>query len=159
VHALRERFDLPGMRVLQFAFSDSVSDYQPHRYPRNTVVYTGTHDNDTLNGWLRGPLPRNRERAKAVRRERERALAYAGSSGRAPHWDFIRLALMSIANLAIFPAQDLLGLGSEARMNVPGTPKGNWAWRLRAGSLTPDIADRMASLCHRYERTPRRSDP
>lgn len=154
VHALRERFDLPGMRVLQFAFSDSVSDYQPHRYPRNTVVYTGTHDNDTLNGWLRGPLPKNRERARAVRAERARALAYAGSSGREPHWDFIRLALMSTANLAIFPAQDLLGLGSGARMNVPGTPRGNWSWRARAGSFTADIADRMASLCRRYERTP-----
>lgn len=157
VHALRERFDLPGMRVLEFAFSDAVSEYQPHRYPRDTVVYTGTHDNDTLIGWLRGPVPRSAERARAVRAERKRALDYAGSDGREPHWDLIRLALMSVAGLAIFPVQDLLGLGSEARMNVPGTPSGNWAWRLHSRSLTPELADRMASLCRRYERVPHRS--
>lgn len=154
VHALRDEFALPGMRVLQFAFSDDGSEYLPHRYPRNTVVYTGTHDNDTLVGWLTSRLPSDKKRAHSLRTERARALEYIEANAREAHWAFIRLALGSVANLAIIPAQDLLGLGSEARMNVPGSARGNWSWRLSPNRLTPAIADRLAALSRRYERAP-----
>jgi 4-alpha-glucanotransferase len=158
VHALREQFGLPGMRVLEFGFSGDFRDYQPHRYPRNTVVYTGTHDNDTIAGWLSSHAKAadagERERLLA---ERQRALSYAGSDGVDAHWDFIRLALSSVANTALFPLQDVLGLGSEARMNVPGTPSGNWTYRFREDQLTPAIAERLRALSEAYERVPSRS--
>ncbi len=153
VHALRNAFDLPGMRVLQFAFDDPAgSDYLPHRYHPNTAVYTGTHDNDTTVGWFRAaePLdPRAREAHRAVRR---RALDYLGSDGREIHWDLVRLSLRSVARTAIFPVQDLLGLGSEARMNTPGTTEGNWRFRLLEGELDERIAARLRALCVSYER-------
>jgi 4-alpha-glucanotransferase len=155
VELLRERFEMPGMRVLEFAFVDQSRDYQPHRFPKQTVVYTGTHDNDTVVGWLT-----SHERARAehdvhvLRDERMRALRYAGSDGTEPNWDMIRVALMSVANTAIFPLQDLLGLGTESRMNVPGTASGNWAFRALDSEINDAIADRMASLCESYERIP-----
>lgn len=146
VHALRERFGLPGMRVLQFAFgSDEANDFRPHRYDRNTVVYTGTHDNDTSVGWF----------SAAPAAERDRTRAYLGSPDGDIHWELIRAALASVANLAIFPLQDALGLGSEARMNTPGTVDGNWGFRVSAALLTPALAARLRSLCGLYERTPR----
>jgi 4-alpha-glucanotransferase len=146
VHALRDRFELPGMRVLQFAFgSDDHNDYQPHRYVRNTVVYTGTHDNDTTAGWFE----------KAPESERTRVMRYLGCDGRNIHWDMIRTALSSVANLAIFPLQDALGLGSGARMNTPATVTDNWSWRVRADQLTPELAESLRALSGLYERTPR----
>jgi 4-alpha-glucanotransferase len=155
VERLRDQFELPGMRVIEFAFVDESRHYQPHRFTPNTVVYTGTHDNDTLMGWLtsaeRAGDPGGMHRLRA---ERERALAYAGSDGREAHWDMIRTCLMSVANTAIFPAQDLLGLGTEARMNVPGTPAGNWEWRLAPDLSSSSAAGRMARLCETYERIP-----
>jgi 4-alpha-glucanotransferase len=156
VAALRDRFAMPGMRVLEFAFGDPNSrDYQPHRFPKQTVVYTGTHDNDTVVGWLSGHQRARAEHdQRALREERERALAYAGSDGREVHWDMIRLALTSVANTAIFPLQDLLGLGTEARMNVPGTASGNWEYRALSQELDLAIADRLGSLCETYERIP-----
>jgi len=156
VGALRDRFEMPGMRVLEFAFADPNSrEYQPHRFPKRTVVYTGTHDNDTVVGWLRGyENARNEHEQRALRAERERALAYAGSDGREAHWDMIRVALMSTADTAIFPLQDLLGQGTEARMNVPGTSSGNWQYRTLPSEIDPAVADRMASLCETYERIP-----
>ena len=155
VAALRDRFELPGMRVLEFAFVDTSRDYQPHRFPPRTVVYTGTHDNDTIVGWLTShERSRVEQNARALREERQRALAYAGSDGREVHWDMIRVALMSVANTAIFPLQDLLGLGTEARMNVPGTPAGNWEFRTLNGEFDLTVVERMASLCESYERIP-----
>jgi 4-alpha-glucanotransferase len=155
VHALRKDFHLPGMRVLEFAFGEGFREYQPHRFPRESVVYTGTHDNDTLVGWLtayeRAVEPAVRARLLS---ERARALSYAGSDGNDAHWAFIRLAQASVANTAIFPVQDLLGLGSEARMNVPGTASGNWTYRYRADQLTPAIAERLLELSETYERVP-----
>jgi 4-alpha-glucanotransferase len=152
---LRDRFELPGMRILGFGFAGDWREYQPHRYPRNAVVYTGTHDNDTVVGWLsaaqRESVP---ERKRALAAESARALAYAASDGREPHWDMIRLALSSVANTAIFPVQDLLGQGNEHRMNVPGTASGNWRYRVPEAALTPAIADRLAELCELYERIP-----
>jgi 4-alpha-glucanotransferase len=152
---LRDRFELPGMRILGFGFAGDWREYQPHRYPKNCVVYTGTHDNDTAVGWLTAHERETvLERKRALAAESERALRYAASDGREPHWDMIRLALSSVANTAIFPIQDLLGQGSEHRMNVPGTATGNWRYRVPAAALTPDIAQRMAELCERYERIP-----
>jgi 4-alpha-glucanotransferase len=153
IHRLRLDWGLPGMRILQFAFDDPAgSDYLPHRFERDTVVYTGTHDNDTLMGWLglrsatRLPVP------KQQRDVRERAMAYLGDHSKDVHWGFIRLALQSVANTAIFPIQDILGLGSSARMNRPATTAGNWAWRMSQGALTDNEAERLRSLCQRYER-------
>jgi 4-alpha-glucanotransferase len=152
---LRDEFDLPGMRVLAFAFGGDWREYQPHRFPNQVVAYTGTHDNDTMNGWLssyaREPEP---HRAAELLAERTRALTYAASDGREPHWDLVRTLVASVANTTIFPLQDLLGLGTEARMNVPGVASGNWTYRARATDLTPALADRLGRLCDTYERIP-----
>lgn len=163
VKALRDRFSLPGMRVLQFAFGDdpSAPDFLPHNYPRNTVVYTGTHDNDTTVGWFNDPGGEGRPRSPAeAERERQTAMDYLASDGREVHWDMIRTALLSVADTAIAPLQDLLGLGSEARMNVPGTTGGdNFRWRFRDADLSPEIAARMARLTRIYGRAPREARP
>jgi 4-alpha-glucanotransferase len=152
VRALCERFSLPGMRVLQFAFAEGAEQYLPHSYAPNCAVYTGTHDNDTAVGWFEGLAA-----TPHGQRERRRVLEYLGSSGRQVNWDLIRVASMSVADLAIFPMQDLLGLGSRARMNVPGTTAGNWSWRLSEAELTASVADRMAALSVLYGRTLRDS--
>lgn len=147
VKALRDRFHLPGMKVLQFAFGKGpeAQEYRPHRYPRRAVVYTGTHDNDTTAGWFaRGRGDAEKERAFARR--------YLPSDGREIHWDMIRAAWMSVADTAIAPMQDLLGLGSEARMNRPGVPEGNWEWRLRPDALTADLARRLREMTETYGR-------
>jgi 4-alpha-glucanotransferase len=152
---LRDHFALPGMRVLEFAFAGDWREYQPHRFPRRAVAYSGTHDNDTLIGWLSSyQREKDRKRAVELDGERRRALAYAGSDGREPHWDLIRTLVASVADTVIFPIQDLLGQGSEARMNVPGVGSGNWTYRVAAEDLTPELADRMFELCDRYERVP-----
>lgn len=155
VEKLRDAFELPGMRVLAFAFADGAQAYLPHRFNQRCVVYTGTHDNDTMLGFLdagdRATSPQEREQ---LRRQRERALAYSGSDGREPHWDLIRSAQASVANTAIFPIQDVLGQGTEARMNVPGTPDGNWGYRLDPGLLSSNVAAKLARLTETYERLP-----
>ena len=154
VEALRDKLGFPGMKVLQFAFGTDpkADDYKPHNYSRNCVVYTGTHDNDTAMGWFEnldtGSTLGNQARA----REKELALKYVGTDGYEFNWDFIRLALMSVADTAIIPLQDILGLGSEARMNIPGTPTGNWGWRFTADRLTPEISDRLAEITGLYGR-------
>jgi len=156
IHQLRTRLGLPGMRILQFAFDDPKgSDYLPHRFVRDTVVYSGTHDNDTIVGWLSQKAPRDKAAAVRHRATRSRALDYVGGATKDVHWEFIRLALGSIADTAIFPMQDILGLGADARMNTPATVAGNWRWRLASGSLREKEAIRMRSLCETYERIPR----
>ena len=155
VEALRDQLGFPGMRVLQFAFSDDpgAQTHRPHRYPPNCVVYTGTHDNDTAVGWFRSqPGRRSTRTPTQVEKEREFALRYLGSDGREIHWDLIRAAWSSVADLAIAPLQDLLGLGSEARMNTPGTTSGNWRWRYVSELLTPAVEDRLAELTALYDR-------
>ncbi len=155
VERLRDDFQLPGMRVLAFAFADGAEAYLPHRFHRRCVVYTGTHDNDTMVGFLdaaeRSTDPS--ERAQLLR-QRERALRYAGSHGHEPHWDLIRSAMASVADTAIFPIQDVLGLNTEARMNVPGTANGNWGYRLKAELLSSGVAAKLAKLTETYERFP-----
>jgi 4-alpha-glucanotransferase len=152
VIGLRERFDLPGMKILQFAFDEaalraSFGDYDrnpflPHNYARQFVVYTGTHDNDTALGWIEHCDPQ----------ERAWALAYLGCDGDDFSWTLIRAAMASVADLAIVPLQDVLGLGSEARMNLPGTVGDNWTWRYTEGTLTDALAARLADMVALYER-------
>ncbi len=158
VFALRDRYRLPGIKVLQFAFgSDPNADsFRPHNYPRRAVVYTGTHDNDTTVGWFR-----DEEAASTTRKpgeadaERAAALRYLGTRGEEIHWDMIRIAFASVARVVVVPVQDVLGLGSPARMNRPGTATGNWTWRMPEGALTPAHAERLAALAATYERASR----
>jgi len=141
VEALRDDFGLPGMRVLQFAFGDDplAEFYLPHRYIQNCVAYTGTHDNDTTLGWYTAPAGTTTQPWEEVEAERAFARRYLGGSNPDIPRGFLRLAWGSVADLAVAPVQDLIGLGSEARMNRPGTLEGNWAWRLGAEDLSPSI--------------------
>jgi 4-alpha-glucanotransferase len=151
VHALRDEFKFPGMRVLQFAFGGDPHDtHLPHEYVRNTVAYTGTHDNDTVVGWFK---QRSREDApEGERRELKLCLKYLGTDGEEINWDFIRAAQMSVAVLSIVQLQDVLGLGADARMNMPAIAEGNWAWRFREGSLTDKLAARLRETTAIYGR-------
>lgn len=146
VEALRDRFEFPGMKILQFAFgSDPGNPFLPFNYPRNCVVYTGTHDNDTTIGWFE----------TLSDYERNNVLSYIGEvSSAGIHWDLIRLALGSIANLAILPLQDVLGLNTDARMNFPSKPEGNWEWRYNSGSLTYEVREQLRTLTKLFGRAP-----
>jgi len=135
---LRKGLGIPGMKVMQFGFGDRGAHmYLPHRFEPDCVVYTGTHDNDTTLGWWN---------SGATAAEKKLATAYLGVDADGVTWAFIRAALSSVANLAVVPVQDVLGLGSEARMNVPSETAGNWSWRLHPGSLTPELAAKLAAL-------------
>jgi len=136
VRELLAALRIPGMKVLQFAFYGADGEYLPHRYKRDCVVYTGTHDNDTARGWYEGLTPE----------ERQRVGDYLGSDGREIEWGLIRAAWTSVADRAIVPIQDVLGLGREARMNDPSRPEGNWHWRLAPDALRPDLAERLRRL-------------
>jgi 4-alpha-glucanotransferase len=145
VHALRERLQIPGMAVLQFGFGDEGAHmYLPHR-AAGKVIYTGTHDNDTTVGWFH---------SGAADHERCNVEAYLGRSHDGIHWAFIRAALNSVADLALVPLQDVLGLGSEARMNTPSLDGGNWSWRLAPGQLTPELTAKLAHLAEITDRLP-----
>jgi 4-alpha-glucanotransferase len=145
VGALRDQFELPGMRVLQFAFGGGFDNpFLPHNYPRNSLVYTGTHDNDTTVGWY-GSL--SKEEQSRVRR-------YAACDGSDISWELIRLAWGSVADTAIAPLQDVLGLAREGRINVPGTASGNWGWRATADMVTHDRLGRLRELTETYDRAP-----
>jgi 4-alpha-glucanotransferase len=159
VVALRRRFGLPGMRVLQFSFGDTDKDLvRPYSYERNTVLYTSTHDNDTFVGWFRGNEDRGSERQADDRRPQRNLLEYLGlpveSDVRDIHWHVLRLCLSSVADTVIFPVQDLLGLGSEARMNRPGRAEGNWRFRLLPGQLAEPTLERLRHLTDVYGRLP-----
>lgn len=147
VEALRDRFELPGMKILHFAFdSDRANAFLPFNFVnRNCVVYTGTHDNNTTVGWFEARSPE----------DQQRVVDYLGCiCPEGIHWGLIRLALSSVANSAIFPLQDLLGLGTEARMNLPGKAEGNWEWRYNFEALTPELRDRLRYLTYLYGRAP-----
>lgn len=150
VIALRKQFNFPGMAILQFAFGNGPSsDYLPHNFHRNVVAYTGTHDNNTTHGWWHSDAldPEARHFARD----------YLGLSDNAPpdlHWRCIRFLMASVANRVIFPLQDVLGLGEEARMNNPGNGGDNWSWRYQRGALTDDVADRLTTLTRVYGRSP-----
>jgi 4-alpha-glucanotransferase len=151
VHALRDDFQFPGMRVLQFAFGGDPHDtHLPHEYTRLSVAYTGTHDNDTVAGWF---AARSKpDASEGERRERENCLKYLGVEGHEIHWDFIRAVQMSVAVLSIIQLQDVLGLGAEARMNIPASTEGNWGWRFQAGALTEELAKRLKEATEIYGR-------
>jgi|GEM_PF-10051 len=154
VVALRDGFGFPGMRILQFGFGGDAKNIDlPHNYVANVVAYTGTHDNDTTVGWFQSVAGEGSTRtAKQIERERKFCLDYLNSDGEEIHWDFIRAVLASVANTAIVPLQDLLGLGTEARMNLPNSTEGNWSWRCRAGALTDSTASRLRQLTTLYGR-------
>ena len=144
VEALRDKFEFPGMKVLHFAFgSDAGNPFLPFNMPRNCLVYTGTHDNNTTVGWFN----------ELSDWERERIELYLGHiSPDGIHWDLIRLALSSVADWAIVPLQDCLGLDATARMNFPSTAQGNWGWRYRSDSLSDWLSDRLKQLTELYGR-------
>ena len=143
VEQLRDRHDLPGMKVLQFAFGDDFRNpYLPHNHKQSSVVYTGTHDNDTTRGWYRG----------AQEKEKDHVRRYLARDGSDVSWDLIRVAWMSVADLAIAPLQDVLDLGSEARMNFPGRASGNWTWRCEHHQINTWTFDRLAELTWLYGR-------
>ncbi len=157
VEALRKRFEFPGMGVLQFAFGPDIehAGFLPHEYYPNMVAYTGTHDNDTFIGWWRGNGQSTTLTRKTIKQERDFARKYMATSGREINWVGIRVIMASVADTAIFPLQDVLGLGSEARMNTPGTSGDhNWRWRFKANALTPAIAERFRQLTELYGRLP-----
>jgi 4-alpha-glucanotransferase len=146
VHALRDRHKIPGMAVLQFGFGDAGAHiYLPHRLPANRVVYTGTHDNDTTLGWWN---------SSATAEEKTAAEAYLGCSKDGVNWSMIRAALTSQASFALFPLQDALGLGSEARLNTPSTVGGNYLWRYPPDALTTKICEKLARLAEVSDRIP-----
>jgi 4-alpha-glucanotransferase len=145
VHALRDRLGIPGLAVLQFGFGDAGAHmYLPHR-AAGKVIYTGTHDNDTTVGWFN---------SGATEHERRNAETYLGRCEDGIHWAFVRGAQSSAADLALIPLQDVLGLGSEARMNTPSLHGGNWKWRLAPGQFTAEVAARLAQLAEMTDRFP-----
>jgi 4-alpha-glucanotransferase len=143
VEALRDRHGIPGMKVLQFEVGER--DFDPGDIGRNTVCYTGTHDNDTTRGWFAGSPADNRSQ-KEIERTRKAVLDITGGSPETIHNDLIRLAFSTKSRLAIAPMQDYLGLDSAARLNRPGVPMGNWRWRLRQQELTPALIDSIAAM-------------
>ena len=143
VEKLRDRFGFPGMKVLQFAFNaGGESAYLPYLHIENCLCYTGTHDNDTTVGWY-WSLPE---------KVRDKVRRYVNSDGSSIHWDFMRLAMGSVARYAIFPMQDLFGYGSDCRMNTPGKAAGNWTWRYQSDKLTPDLAKLIRQFAAIYGR-------
>ena len=145
VIALRDQFNFPGMKILQFAFGYDADDpYLPHNFTQNCIVYTGTHDNDTTLGWFNS-------RGEA---ERQAVQRYLGRDGSDIGWDMLRLAFASVADVAMAPLQDVLRLGGQARQNTPGRGSGNWCWRVRAEALTPGLARGLRELTATYGRLP-----
>lgn len=152
VTEVRCQFDLPGMVILQFAWSPAALDpmvadpnnhFLPHRHELNSVVYTGTHDNDTTIGWWRNTSTEEERRAMQI---------YLSVDGNLPNWDLIRSGMRSVAKTFVMPAQDLLDLDSDARMNLPGRATGNWTWRLQEGQLSHELTQRLRELMLIYER-------
>jgi len=161
VHALRDRLEFPGMRVLQFAFGDdpNADFHKPSSYIKNCVAYSGTHDNPPLLGWLKGPTQQTTQDHEEVMLERKKALQYLGLKGKKSlpiHWEFIRLLMTSKANTVIIPMQDLLGLGSEARMNQPAKARGNWKWRLPSRRINQRLIEKLSNITLYSKRKSRR---
>ena len=145
VEQLRDQFDFPGMKILQFAFGgERNSNFLPHNFNHNCVVYTGTHDNETTVGWYQN----------STSDEKDHVRRYVARDGTDIAWDLIRLAYASVADSAVVPLQDLMSLGNEARMNFPGKSGGWWRWRYTPEMLTDDIADRLRDLTYLFSRVP-----
>ncbi len=147
VREIMNKYAIPGMKVLLFAFFDNMhkGPYIPHNHIKECIVYTGTHDNNTVRGWFED---------EASESDRARIFDYVGKpiSGEEISWEFNRLAMASVANIIIIPLQDILSLGSEARMNRPATSNGNWEWRFRKEEITPDIKEKLMHMTYIYGR-------
>ena len=155
VEALRKQFGFPGMSLLQFAFGNDPQGptFRPHNYERDLVAYTGGHDNDTTVGWWTSSgVGESTRTEEDIHKERAFTRAYLGFHNEPIQWVFIRTVLASVASIAIMPMQDLLGLGSAARMNLPGTVSGNWKWRYDPERLTSDIVEKVRELTRIYDR-------
>jgi len=154
VEKLRDDFGFPGMRILQFGFSsDTTSTDLPHNYHHNVVVYTGTHDNDTTVGWFNSVAGAGSTRTAAqISSERNFCMKYLNTDGHEIEWDLIRSVLASVADTAVVLLQDLLGLGNEARMNLPNSTQGNWTWRFKEGALTSAHSERLREMTDTYGR-------
>jgi 4-alpha-glucanotransferase len=155
VEAMRARFHLPGMSILQFAFGTDAQgpSFRPHNYARDTVAYTGSHDNDTAMGWWLAGAGNSTRTQEEVDAEKAMARAYLNlGEGDEVNWAMIRAVESSVATTVIVPAQDILGLGSEARMNLPGSMAGNWKWRMRPGALKPEHAARLKQMAVLFDR-------
>jgi 4-alpha-glucanotransferase len=155
VESLRQEFGFPGMSLLQFAFGNDPQgpSFRPHNYARELVAYTGGHDNDTTVGWWTSSgVGESTRTAEDIHKEREFTKAYLGFESEAIHWVFIRAVMASVAATAIVPLQDVLGLGSEARMNLPGTVSGNWKWRYVENALTEEIKTKLKAFARNYDR-------
>lgn len=154
VEELRDGYGFPGMKILQFAFGGDAKNHDlPHNYIRNCVAYTGTHDNDTTVGWWLSQAGKGSTRdAAEISREHNFCLKYLNIDGTDIQWDFIRAVWASVAHTAIAPLQDVLGVGTEGRMNLPATTAGNWLWRYTEGGLTEEIIERLKELTEVYGR-------
>lgn len=155
VEAIRNRFEYPGMSILQFAFGTDPQgpDFRPHNYPRERVAYTGTHDNDTTIGWWTSSGKDDSTRSEEeITNERRFARQYMATTGEEMNWVFIRAIMVSVADTALFPLQDVLGIGAEGRMNLPGRAGGNWRWRFRRDMLEPRLAAGLKELAVLYDR-------
>jgi 4-alpha-glucanotransferase len=155
VEDLRNRFNLPGMAILQFAFGTDpqAENFKPHNYKKNLVAYTGTHDNDTTKAWWQGAGNESTRSQKEVFEERESARKYfVDVNDDEVNWAFIRTLMASVANVTIVPLQELFGLGNSARMNMPSRPNGNWQWRYPPELFTEEVKERMKTLTEVYER-------
>ena len=155
VEAMRHEFGFPGMSLLQFAFGNDPQgpSFRPHNYTRELAAYTGGHDNDTTVGWWTSSgIGESTRTVEDIQREREFARTYLGFEKEPINWVFIRTVLASVAVIAMIPLQDVLGLGSGARMNLPGTVSGNWRWRYRVVALTEEMKNRLKTLTKLYDR-------
>ncbi len=153
VEKLRDDFGLPGMRILQFGFGPGGDGgHLPHNHVHHCVVYTGTHDNDTSVGWFYQSPPSMIQSQEQIHEERAYTRRYIGSHDEAIHWAFNRLAMKSVADTAILPLQDILGLGSSARMNIPGEADGHWGWRFEFSQITHEVRAHLADLTYVYQR-------
>ncbi len=160
VEAMRHEFGFPGMAILQFAFGadPQACSFRPHNYDRDVFAYTGTHDNDTVMGWWNSEGGDSTRSSDEVRREKAFTLEYLGPSSEPMNWKMIRTLLASVARAAIMPMQDILGLGSESRMNKPATLGGNWRWRMRRDAFTQEYQARLRRLTAAYGRIPADSE-
>ena len=155
VEELREQFGLPGMAILQFAFGTDpqAPSFRPHNYPHHLVAYTGTHDNDTVVGWWNSAGTADSTRTSDdVAKELDYARRYLNTDGTDINWVMIRTLMASVADTVLFPLQDVLGVGSEGRMNLPGKASGNWRWRFQTGDITPSMVSRLRQMANIYER-------
>ena len=154
VEKLRDDFGLPGMRILQYGFGgDAKNDHLPHNYVNNSVAYTGTHDNDTVVGWWEAQAPKKpKDSETPLSPVQEHCMNYLNTDGSEINWDMIRAVWASVADTAIIPLQDVLGLGNEARMNYPSSLDGNWSWRYAEADLTEEMLARLKGLTETYGR-------